>query len=118
LSGNILSNAIGKIKSLGGTPENILAGIGPSICQKHYEVGPEVAKKFEKYTSVIKIEHEKIYLDLKKIAKLQLLKQGLIDNNIEFSPECTFELPEKYFSARRDRPEEIEAMIAVIGMKT
>ena len=59
----------------------------------------------------------KIYLDIKKIAQLQLLELGIKKENIEISPECTFELPKKYFSARQDKPENIEAMVAVIGMK-
>src|SRR3989339_206684 len=118
LEKDILSNAVGKIKELGGKPENILVGIGPAICQKHYEVGPEVAEKFAKYAEDIKRVKDKIYLNIKNIARLQLLKLGLSKDNIEISPECTFELPEKYFSARRDKPEKIKAMIALIGMRT
>lgn len=117
LADNILASAIGKIKELGGTPENILVGIGPAICQKHYEVGPEVAGKFGKYPGAIKKENNKIFLDIKKVANLQLLDLGVSDKNIEIRPECTFELPKKYFSARRDKRKEIEAMVAVIGMK-
>jgi len=145
LAENILFNAIEKIKGLGGTPKNILAGIGPAICQKHYEVSQEVAEKFENFPEAIRRKNKKTYLDLKKIAKLQLLKLGIKMDNIEISPECTFKLKEKYFSARRDspltnystdnkmqsknnnelrnrqlvrgKPAEVEAMIAVIGMK-
>lgn len=117
LAKNILINAILKMKELGGSPEKIMAGIGPAICGKHFEVGPEVAEKFTKYPEVIIKENDKLFLDIKKTAKLQLVESGLKENNIEISQECTFELPEKYFSARRDKPEEIEAMLAVIGMK-
>ena len=105
-----------------------MVGIGPAICQKHYEVGPEVAEKFAKYPEAINKIGSKIYLDIKKIAKLQLLDLGLMEGNIEINPECTYELPEKYFSARRDslkdRPKadrpraKVEAMIAVIGLKS
>lgn len=118
LASNILSNAVEKIKILGGAPEDILIGIGPVICQNHYEVGLEVAEKFSGYPSAIIKENKKIFLDLKKIAELQLIELGLKKNNIEISPECTFELPEKYFSARRNRKKEVEAMIAVIGMRS
>lgn len=137
LAENILFNAIEKIKELGGAPKNILVGIGPAICQKHYEVGSGVAVKFEKYPEVIKKKNDKIFLNLKKIAKLQLLELGLKKKNIEISPECTFELHEKYFSARRDKKKdqpkadprlndvveqgpraEVEAMMAVIGMRS
>jgi len=115
---NILVNAIEKTKKLGGKPENVLIGIGPAICQKHYEVGLEVAEKFEKYPKAIERKNNRIFLDLKEIAKLQLLKLGMPEKNIEISPECTYELPEKYFSARRDKRKEIEAMIAMIGIQS
>ncbi|MDD5489351.1 MAG: peptidoglycan editing factor PgeF [Candidatus Moranbacteria bacterium] len=114
---NILENAIGKMEDLGGTPENILAGIGPAICQKHYEVGPEVAEKFVKYPEAIGNGNNKIFLDIKKVAEMQLLSLGVSGKNIEISSACTFELPKKYFSARRDKPQEIEAMMAAIGIK-
>ncbi|MDI6778416.1 MAG: peptidoglycan editing factor PgeF [Patescibacteria group bacterium] len=144
LANNILPNAIEKMKDIGSIPKNILAGIGPAICQKHYEVGPEVAGKFSDYPSAILEENTKIFLNFKKIAELQLLESGFKKENIEVSPECTFELSEKYFSARRDSSltncptdniiksqriekyrdqqlvrdkKEVEAMIAVIGMK-
>lgn len=116
LEKNILANAVGKIKEIGGKTENILAGIGPAICQKHYEIGKEVASKFEKYPGVVEKENKKLFLDIKKIAEIQFLELGLNKYNIEISLECTFELPEKYFSARRDKKKEIEAMMAVIGM--
>lgn len=117
LEKEILANAVGKIKELGGTPDNILIGIGPAICQKHYEVGSEMAEKFANYPDSIRKEDAKIYLDLKKIAKLQLLGLGIKENHIEISPDCTYELPKKYFSARRDKTTEVEAMITIIGLR-
>lgn len=117
LERNVLENAVGKIKESGGKSQNILVGIGPAICQKHYEIGLEVAKKFAKYPEAIKRKGNKIFLDIKKVAELQLLSLGIYSKNIEISSECTFELLGKYFSARRDKPKEVEAMIAVIGIK-
>lgn len=118
LEKDILTNAVGKIQELGGKTENILVGIGPAISRKHYEVGPEVTEKFKKYPEVIENKNDKFFLDIKKIAKLQLLELGILKENTEIIPECTFELPEKYFSARRDKKKEVEAMIAVIGLRS
>ena len=59
----------------------------------------------------------KLFLDLKKIAKIQLINLGVKEKNIEISPECTFCLPDKYFSHRRDKFKEIKTMMAVIGQK-
>jgi len=117
LEKNIIQNAAQKIKELGGKPENILAGIGPAICQKHYGVGSEIAEKFAGYPETIKNDGGKIYLNIKKIALLQLLEWGVKKKNIEISPECTFELPRQYFSARRDQKKEVEAMVSLIGIR-
>ncbi len=57
----------------------------------------------------------KNFLDLKKIAKIQLINLGIKEKNIEVSPECTFCLSNKYFSFRRDK--ELQTMIAIIGQR-
>ncbi len=122
LEENILKNAILKMQNeFHSVPDNILIGIGPSICRKHYEVGPKVAKKFKRYPEATKKEKSgKLFFDLRKTAAGQLSDLGINKKNIEISPECTFEDSHKYFSDRRDRQgkkQEIRAMMAIIGMK-
>jgi hypothetical protein len=118
LEKNIISIAADKMRNeLACVPENILAGIGPAICQKHFEVGEEVAKKFKDYPEAVLDEDEKIFLDLKRVAETQLINAGVKRENIEISRECVFELPDKYFSHRRDKLKEVEAVMAVIGIK-
>ena len=119
LSKNILEEAMTEIKGLMGLPENIVVGIGPGISKCHFEVKEDVAEVFADFHQMaMKRRDGKLFLDLKEIAKLQLLRLGLKEANIEVSPECTFCLENKYFSARRDQPEKIQAMAAVIGRKT
>jgi YfiH family protein len=126
LEKDIIQEAIGKMEKIFGCePQKILAGIGPAICAKHFEVGEEVAEPYkmtDKYKSyglekIITEENNKIFLDLKAIAKFQLMHEGLLERNIEINPECVFELPEKYFSFRRDNEKEVSAMLAIIGME-
>ncbi len=118
LAQGILHLAIEKFRELGSQSQNILAGIGPGICQKHFEVKRDVLAFFEFFSSAILLEKGKIFLDLKKIAKIQLLNFGLKEENIEINPECTFCLPEKYFSFRRDRPKTPQVMMAIFGQKS
>lgn len=47
----------------------------------------------------------------------QLREKSIKQENINATDECTFDLNEKYFSYRRDKPETIEAMVAYIGIK-
>lgn len=119
LAGNILEKTIEKMsENFGSLPKDILVGIGPGISQCHFEVKEDVLKKFKHYFKNALIKRDdRVFLDLKKIAKIQLINSGIKEENIEISPECTFCLPEKYFSFRRDRPKTPQTMIAVIGIK-
>ena len=75
---------------------------------------------FPRKTEIISIEkrENKNYLDLKKIAKNQLSEAGILNKNIEIIQECTYSNKNRYFSYRRDKPQEIKAMLAVIGIKS
>jgi hypothetical protein len=118
LEKNIIGIAADKMRNeLACAPENILAGIGPAICQKHFGVGEEVAKKFKDYPEAVLDEGGKMFLDLKRVAETQLINAGVKRENIEISSECVFESPDKYFSHRRDKSKEVEAVMAVIGIK-
>lgn len=108
LAKNILAKAVKDLS------EHTLVGIGPGISQCHYEVKEDVLKEFRPY---LKHALQENFLDLKKIAKIQLINLGVKEENIEISPECTFCLPDKYFSHRKDRFKEIKTMIAVIGRR-
>lgn len=119
LAGNILKKTIKKMtKKFGSLPQNILAGIGPGISQCHFEVKDDLLEEFKPYLSdALLKEKEKKFLDLKKIATIQLINSGIKKENIEISPECTFCLQNKYFSFRREKPKTAETMIAVMGKK-
>jgi len=118
LEKNIICVAIEKMKKeLGCRPEHVLVGIGPAICRKHFDVGEKVAEKFKDYPEAILDEGGKIFLDLKKVVGTQFINAGGKSENIEISSECVFELQDKYFSHRRDKLEEVKAMMALIGIK-
>ncbi len=98
-------------RNFGASPHDISVIIGPHIQNCCFEVGEEVAEKFNSRT-VIKKDN-KNFVDLGKEAELRLLELGI--KNIEISEECTFD-SEKYFSARRDKKEPLEGMVAFIGI--
>ncbi len=119
LAKNILKSSIQKITdNFQVTPKDILVGIGPGISKCHFEVGESVLNKFQPFLKECAEEREgKKFLDLKKIAQIQLLNLGVLPQNIEINPECTYCLKDKYFSFRRDKPKNIKTMLAVIGIK-
>ncbi len=87
----------------GSKPADILAGIGPSICQKHYPVGAEVVQQFSQafntdaaqlFTTYDGEEH----LDLWKANQLTLEQAGV--GQIELSGLCTACEPGDWYSHR------------------
>jgi len=86
-------------------PQNIIAGIGPSICAENYEVGPEVIEAFENtfknHASLISHRKgEKGHIDLWLANKTWLIQQGVPDENIEISGLCTYKNHDTFYSAR------------------
>ncbi len=83
--------------------ENIIAGIGPSICKCCYEVDDKLAGEFSGiYRDCVTIVDGKYMLDLQLINRLQLLDAGLKDENIEMSNICTACENKSYFSYRKE----------------
>lgn len=81
----ILENTIDAMEKLGAQRKNCVAGLGPCIAQKSYEVGPEFVKPFlsekEANERFFKFENNKVFFDLPGyvVAKLQGLGVGLVD---------------------------------------
>ena len=97
-------------------PEDLLAGIGPSIGGCHFEVKEDFLSKFKSYPEAILKKHGKNYVNLKDIAKKQLEAARIKEGNIEISPICTYCHSDKYFSFRKDKSRPVEAMIVIAGM--
>ena len=83
--------------------ENITAAIGPSISVKNYEVKEEFKKKFlkkdKKNIKYFRINNNRLYFDLTKYVHSLLLSNNL--KNIDALYIDTFDIKNKYFSARR-----------------
>jgi YfiH family protein len=104
------------VKAIAGDPKSIIVGIGPGIQCCHFEIKNDILEKFSEYPEAIRKQDSKIFVDLPKIISKQLIASGLNIKNIESCGACTFCENEKYFSFRRDKPKNIEAMIAYIGL--
>ena len=104
--GRIGGNVVAKMKSeYGCRGEDILAGVGPSICPKCFEVGEDVAKLFEEAFPLCPLrsvnERGKPVVNLWMVAACQFMEQGVVPNNISLMGVCTRE-EEKLFSYRRE----------------
>ncbi|TAN42911.1 MAG: peptidoglycan editing factor PgeF [Nitrospirae bacterium] len=85
------------------SPADIFVAIGPSIKGCCYQVGPEVVEGVKKSTgegTYIIEKGGKYCVDLAGANKRQALSCGIPEQNIRIAADCTFCLPEKYYSYR------------------
>ena len=94
-------------KEYGTRAEDVVVGIGPSICQDCFEVGPEVADAFagafqkEKLPCLYyKKENGKYQLDLWKANEMIFQEAGVAREKIHVTDICTHCNPELLFSHR------------------
>jgi polyphenol oxidase len=103
----ILEKTLRRMSEEFGTQgEDLIAGIGPSVCMESYEVGEEVVnsvnRAFGEGTSLmIPQANNKAKLDLWKANKIQLLEFGVKESEIEISDLCTVKNNDHFFSARK-----------------
>jgi polyphenol oxidase len=90
----------------GTNGENIIAGIGPSVCQDSYEVGEDVIESvISSFPNadqlLVATKANKAKLDLWKANKYQLMDFGVREEDIELSNLCTVKNNVHFFSARK-----------------
>lgn len=99
---------VGKMNEEYGTdPKDIYSAIGPSICQKCYEVSEDVILEFQKsfekkyWDSLFYIkENGKYQLNLWEANRLIMLEAGIKEEHISMPGICTCCNPEFLFSHR------------------
>ena len=95
----------------GGSPDKIVALIGPSICQDNYEVTGDLYEAFDKAgfrAEILDVIFEKTddvhyNLDLWAACYYTLIDAGVSANNIHFSNVCTYDNHELLFSHRYEK---------------
>jgi len=92
---------------------HLIAFVGPSARVCCYEVGQEVAEKFDARFTVQ--QKGKLFLDLKGVIHDQLSVHGVMEENIEICDFCTICNPDLFHSFRRDK-ERSGRMMGVIGL--
>lgn len=96
--------------------EDCYAYVGTCIDECSFEVGEEVAIKFENDFKRFDAGRGKFLVDLKKANAAQLLAFGVPENHIEISPYSTVLNNEDYFSHRKEKGA-TGRMLAAIGLR-
>ncbi|MCF6269448.1 MAG: peptidoglycan editing factor PgeF [Melioribacteraceae bacterium] len=110
----ILQKTLDRLNSeFDSEPENLFVYIAPSISQNNYEVGKEVAEKFDiKYSIPI---GEKYLLNVSKINYDMLIDFGIPKEQIEVSELCSFD--ESYLHSFRRNKNESGRAFGLIAIK-
>lgn len=90
----------------GCNPEDILAVIGPSVCENCYEVDTPVYNEFKKLPLdlsdvFIQKDQDHYRFNLKLVNKKILMSAGLKEENIELCDICTACNPDELYSHRK-----------------
>jgi len=99
---DIVGRAVAALVALGAVREELVAALGPSICSRCFEVGPEVAAAFAQQPHVVDDSRAKPHVDLRHANRLHLIAAGVRADAIDDQPPCTMCDPERYYSFRRD----------------
>jgi YfiH family protein len=94
------------ISEFGCDPKDIICAVGPSICEKCYEIGEDVAEQFrETFAGDVRgILREtgggKYHLDLWEANRRILIEAGVLPDHVTVMGVCTCCHPEELFSHR------------------
>ena len=119
LEKKIITNFVKNITKLGSRREDLLVAIGPSISGANYALDQVTFKQFlQRYysqdsnNSIIENNKNLIdnsnykelnLLDIKEYAFDQLIKEEILESNIEISHICTYENFKEFYSWRRNK---------------
>lgn len=98
-------------ETFGSRPKDIYAAIGPSICQKCYEVSEDVALRFmeefreyrDDVSLLYKKEDGKYQLNLWRANEIVLTEAGILSEHLSFPEICTCCNPKLLFSHRASK---------------
>lgn len=112
---NIISKTIFMMKKMFGTePRDILAGLGPAICECCYEISAEIADQFS-CSEVIRLDN-RVYLNIIRAVENRLISSGVLPEKLDRIALCTFCNTEKFYSYRRDNGK-TGRLMTVIGLR-
>ena len=100
----VLENTIAAMQSLGASKTNIIAVLGPTICQKNYEVGPEFVENLMRLSSdnskylIPSTKPKHAMFDLANYVVERLSRAGV---TAHWTGHCTYADEAQFYSYRR-----------------
>lgn len=106
------------VKDFGCELENIVAYVGPSIEQAHYEVGPEVYEAFSGEADrdlYFKAHGEKYLLDMAESNVQLLIKSGILPENMDVETAKTYTNKGLHSARKEGKEYGLNAIVTMIS---
>jgi YfiH family protein len=118
-AGRIAEKTVQAMRDEFGTrPEECLAWVGTGISGDRYEIGGEVAARFNsRYLKPSPSGEGRQLLDLSAANRDQLIEAGIPPSQVQSSTFCSYRDADRFFSYRRDNGK-TGRMLALIGVKS
>ena len=118
LVGGVLENTLAVlVNEFGARPDDLLAAVGPCIRACCFEVGLEVAARFDPADVRRHGENGKPHVDLPGAAVRRLRAAGVRQGNVDVAHDCTACRPDRWFSHRRSDGGKTGRMGAFIALR-
>lgn len=120
LVGGIIQNTIAELtKNYKTDVSQLVMALGPAICGKCFEIGPDVAQifrdQFGDKVELIKGQTDRYYVDLRQGCNLTLADLGVESSKIDCLTYCTSCQPDLLYSYRRGDKE--ARSLGFVGLK-
>jgi YfiH family protein len=101
----VAARGVDALVRTGASATSLRAAIGPCIQACCYEVGPELAERFQTEfgEEVVRQRGVRPHLDLALAVRRTLEEAGLLPEHVDLQSACTACEPARFFSHRRDR---------------
>jgi hypothetical protein len=96
----IVGNLVATLGGLQCDAADLHAYISPCISQARFEVGDEVAERFDERFVLFNGDSGKAHVDLRGALAAQLLAAGLEAQNVQIDGRCTYDDVENFYSYR------------------
>lgn len=96
----VVDSTVDAMVTLGSSPSQIRAYVGPCLSEESFEVGPEVADKFDERFVAHPEGANRPHVNLKAALHHQLVDAGIPESSIEVSAHCTMQEQTDFFSHR------------------
>ena len=100
----VVEATVAALTELGAEPARLRAWVGPRIGADRFEVGPEVAERFDP-NDVLPPDgdrRERPHVDLGGAIERRLARCGIAPDRVRRSADCTYDRDDLYWSYRRD----------------